>query len=65
MAAHRAVTKLGKCTCLLGPNKKLKPFNNTWLDTNWNGKVHLLHKCEEFTQKCDDMRVHKGCELKA
>lgn len=59
MAVHGTVPKLNKGTCLLWPNKKLKPFNNTWLDTNQNGKAHLLYKFKEFIQKCDDLKLHR------
>lgn len=59
MAVHGTVPKLNKGTCLLWPNKKLKSFNNTWLDTNQNGKAHLLYKFKEFIQKCDDLKLHR------
>lgn len=55
MAAHGAIPKLNKCTSLLGANKKFKPFNNTWLDTNWNWRVHLHYELRVYT----DIRLHK------
>lgn len=50
--------------CYSPIKKKIKPFNNIWLDTNQNWKVHLVYKCKGFVQKCNDVDF-KDCEIEA